>query len=84
MEKKTQKARKRLLAEVVSVSDSSTVKVKVERKMTHPLYKKIIKSHKGYLVNNTIEDIKIGDMVYIEEGKPASKKKSFTILKKVK
>lgn len=84
MEKTKVKTRKRLLGEVVSVTSEKTAKVRVERKMTHPLYKKIVKSHKHYLVNNDKADIKVGDNVYIVEGKPSSKKKTFNILKKVK
>lgn len=72
------------MGEIVSMSDEQTAKVKVERKMTHPLYKKIVKSHKYYLVNNNLKDIKIGDKVFIEEGSPSSKSKTFNLLKKVK
>ena len=83
MEKKI-KARKKLMGEVVSMTSESTAKIKVERKMTHPLYKKIIKSHKYYLVENSLKDIKVGDKVFIEEGSPSSRRKNFNILKKVK
>ena len=83
MEKKI-KARKKLMGEVVSMTSESTAKIKVERKMTHPLYKKIIKSHKYYLVENSLKDIKVGDKVFIEEGRPSSRRKNFNILKKVK
>jgi len=84
MEKKVQKSRKKLLGTVIKITDKTTAKVRVERKMTHPLYKKIVESHKRYLVNNTLEGVKVGDRVYIEEGRPLSKKKIFNILKKVK
>ena len=69
---------------VISMTSETTAKIEVERKMTHPLYKKIVKSHKYYLVNNTLKDIVVGDRVYIEEGSPSSKKKIFNMLKKVK
>jgi small subunit ribosomal protein S17 len=81
---KIQKARKKLLGEVTAVDSGKTLKVCVERKMTHPLYKKIIKSHKNYLVNYTGSEIVVGDNVMIEEGRPTSKKKCFNLLKKIK
>lgn len=84
MENKKIKAKKKLMGEVISMTSESTAKVRVERKMTHPIYKKIVKSHKKYLVNNTVKDIKVGDMVFIEEGSPSSKKKIFNILKVAK
>ena len=79
-----QRARKKLLGEVIAVDEGKTLKVRVERKMTHPLYKKIIKSHKNFLVNYIGIEIAIGDKVMIEEGKPTSKKKCFNLLKKIK
>jgi len=78
-----QKARKKLLGKVVAANGINTLKVRVERKMTHPLYKKIIKSHKTYMVNYEGTDIKIGDNVMIEECRPISKNKVFNLLKKV-
>lgn len=73
---------KRLQGTVVSLSSENTVLVRVERKFSHPLYKKIIAQHKKYTVHNEIEDIKVGDIVTIEEGKPVSKRKTFYLIKK--
>jgi len=77
------KAKKKLSGIVTKVQGANTAKVRVERKMTHPLYKKIIKSHKSYLVENGLSDIVPGDVVIIEECSPKSKNKTFKILKKI-
>ena len=77
------KARKKLMGKVTSIQNEKTLRVRVERKMTHPLYKKIVKSHKKYLVENDISDLIVGDVVVIEECSPRSKNKNFKILKKV-
>lgn len=75
-----QKHRKTLKGEVVKVIDDFTVKVEVERKQPHPLYKKIIKSHKTYLVDASNNEVNVGDYVTIEECKPKSKSKTFKLI----
>lgn len=76
--------RRVLTAEVLNVSNSVTVKVKVERKFPHPKYMKIIKTHKSYLAHIS-EDITVekGDIVLIGEIKPISKRKKWAILEKI-
>lgn len=83
MENLVSKNRKKLQGEVVKLSSTNTIKVKVETKYTHPLYKKIIKEHKSYLVHCTDSDVKVGDIVQIEEGRPLSSSKSFYFIKKI-
>lgn len=74
---------KKLQGIVNSVSGEKTIRVRVETKFAHPLYKKIVKDHKNYLVHSDVEDIKIGDKVMIQEGKPISKKKKFYLINKI-
>ena len=77
-------AKKKLSGVVVSMKSAKTIKVNVENKMMHPIYKKIIKQHKDYLVHYEGKDeLQIGDRVMIEEGKPISKSKTFYFLKKI-
>lgn len=78
-----QASRKKLQGEVIKLSSTNTIKVLVETKSIHPLYKKIIKEHKKYLVQCTDADVKVGDKVQIEEGKPVSSSKSFYFVKKI-
>jgi len=45
----------------------------------HPLYKKIIKKKKKFLVHDEYEKCKVGDVVRIIETKPISKRKCWRI-----
>jgi small subunit ribosomal protein S17 len=66
---------------VTKVVDTKTVKVEVENKKAHPLYGKIIKSHKRYLVDANGKTVTVGDKVIIEECSPISKNKKFKLIK---
>tara|TARA_B100001758_G_C17814707_1_gene306234 strand:- start:225 stop:470 length:246 start_codon:yes stop_codon:yes gene_type:complete len=70
---------KRLLSGVVVSSHSKTIVVEVTRRVKHKLYKKIIKRTKKYHAHDENNDHKIGDMVTIQESRPISKIKSWTI-----
>lgn len=82
MEQKVKQNRKRMKGVVIKLSSAKTIKVKVETVSKHPLYKKIIRSHKSYLVHCEDDTIKLNDKVMIEEGSPVSTKKTFYLLKK--
>lgn len=75
---------KSLIGEVVSTKMQKTVVVKVERKIKHPFYRKIIIRHKKYKVHNEDLELKQGDMVVIKETRPISKEKHFMVAEKVK
>lgn len=75
---------KSLIGEVVSTKMQKTVVVKVERKIKHPFYRKIITRHKKYKVHNEDLELKQGDMVVIKETRPLSKEKHFIVTEKVK
>lgn len=72
---------KRILQGVV-VSDKAdkTITVKVERRLAHPKYKKIISVSKKYAVHDEENRYKTGDNVKIEECRPISKNKSWVAL----
>lgn len=74
---------KRVLTGVV-VSDKTekTVVVKVERKVRHPLYGKIIRRSKKYHAHDESNACKEGETVRIEECAPVSKLKSWRVLDK--
>jgi len=73
---------KRILnGKVVKKSGDKTVSVLVTRQTTHPIYKKIIRVSKKYLVHNTDNTISVGENVKIQETKPLSKNKSWEIIK---
>lgn len=68
---------------VVSDKGEKTVIVKVERRLTHPLYKKTIRRSKRYAAHDEANQYKVGDMVRIEECRPMSKTKTWTVVDKV-
>ena len=70
---------KRLLSGVIVSAHSKTIVVEVTRRVRHKLYKKIIKRTKKYHAHDENNDHKIGDMVTIQESRPISKIKSWTI-----
>ena len=65
---------------VVSDKENKTIKVMIERKYQHPLFKKVVKSKKKYSAHDENNKFKIGDKVSIVECKPHSKNKKFEVL----
>ena len=71
---------KRLLSGlVVSSNSNKTIVVEVTRRVKHKLYKKIIKRAKKYHAHDENNSFKKGDTVTIEETRPISKLKSWTV-----
>lgn len=64
---------------VIGNKMKKTVTVLVERQVRHPLYKKIIKRRKKFLVHDEYEKCKLGDVVKIVETRPLSKKKRWRV-----
>lgn len=72
---------KRILqGEVVSNKSTQTVTVKVERRVTHPVYKKVIIKSKKYHAHDELSKCQIGDFVSIQECAPISKTKSWQVI----
>ena len=69
---------------VVSDKPNKTITVLVERKYTHPVLKKVIKSKKKYNAHDENNTYKNGDKVTIIESKPFSKNKKFQVMENVK
>ena len=69
-----------LTGTVVSDKTDKTVVVKVERKVKHPLYGKIIRRSKKYHAHDEANSAKVGDVVWIEETAPISKNKRWTLV----
>jgi small subunit ribosomal protein S17 len=65
---------------VVSDKNDKTVVVRVERRFTHPLLKKTIRRSKKYHAHDEGNAHKVGDQVSIEETKPISKNKRWTVV----
>ena len=65
---------------VVSDKGNKTVTVLVERRFTHPLFKKTVRRSKKYHAHDEENACKVGDQVRIEESRPLSKTKSWIVL----
>ena len=72
-----------LTGTVVSDKGDKTVVVRVERRVKHPLYGKIIKLSKKYHAHDAANEFHIGEIVRIEECAPISKLKSWTVLDRI-
>ena len=70
-----------LIGTVVSDKTDKTVVVKVERKVKHPLYGKIIRRSKKYHAHDETNEFAIGDIVWLEEHRPISKLKRWTVVR---
>ena len=65
---------------VVSDKQDKTVVVSVERQVMHPVYKKFVKKSKKFAAHDENNQYKVGDHVSIEECRPISKNKSWTVI----
>jgi small subunit ribosomal protein S17 len=68
---------------VVSDKGDKTVVVLVERRVMDPVYKKFIRRSKKYAAHDENNSFKIGDAVSIEECRPVSKNKRWTVISPV-
>ncbi len=72
-----------LVGTVVSDKMQKTVVVSVERKFRHAKYAKVIMRHKKYKAHVAEGGYAVGDLVEIQEIRPASHEKRFTVIKKL-
>jgi len=68
---------------VVSDKGDKTVVVRVERRVKHPLYGKIIKLSKKYHAHDAANEVRAGEIVRIEECAPISKLKSWKVVDRI-
>lgn len=66
---------------VVSDKNDKTIVVEVERRFTHPLFKKTVRRSKKYHAHDEANAHKVGDKVWIEECRPISKNKRWLVTK---
>ena len=72
-----------LIGKVVSDKMDKTVTVLVERHVKHPLYGQIIVRTAKYHAHDEANQAKAGDTVEIQEGRPISKTKAWTLTRVV-
>ena len=72
--------RRILQGTVTSDKNAETVTVLVERRFTHPVMKKTVRSTKKYRAHDPKNQFKTGDTVQIQECAPISKTKRWMVL----
>ena len=83
MANETRNVRKTRTGVVVSDAMDKTVVVSVERRITHPVYGKIMRRSKKYYAHDENNEAKKGDKVSIEETRPLSKTKRWRLFEVV-
>lgn len=72
-----------LTGTVVSDKADKTVVVRVERRVKHPLYGKIIRLSKKYHAHDAANEFHVGEIVRIEECAPVSKLKTWKVVDRI-
>lgn len=80
----SQSLKRTLVGKVVSDKMEKTVTVLIERHVRHPLYNKIIMRSNKYHAHDETNQAKAGDTVEIQEGRPISKTKAWTVTRVLK
>lgn len=74
-----QSSKRTLIGKVVSDKMDKTITVLIERHVKHPLYGKIITRSNKYHAHDESNQAKAGDIVEIQEGRPISRTKAWTM-----
>lgn len=74
-----QKRQRTATGKVVSNKMTDTITVKVERRVRHPLYKKVVTKSSKLHAHAPGNDCQIGDVVTVAEIRPVSKTKTWEL-----
>ncbi|MYM65167.1 30S ribosomal protein S17 [Pseudomaricurvus sp. HS19] len=77
----TDKLVRQVTGKVVSDKMDKTVTVLIERRVKHPIYGKYVSKSSKLKAHDENNECKAGDVVTIEETRPLSKSKSWTLVK---
>ncbi len=85
MTQPTQEAvpRKERVGEVISDKMTKTIVVRVQRRVAHPRFKKIITRYSKHYAHDEAELAGVGDTVRISESRPLSKLKRWNLVEVV-
>lgn len=75
----TSTGRKILVGQVVSTKMAKTIVVEVERQKAHPLYRRVVSRSKKFYAHDETQTAHMGDVVRIEETRPLSRLKRWTL-----
>ncbi len=71
---------RQLTGVVISDKADKTITVKIERKVKHPTYGKIMTRSTKVHAHDELNSAKIGDLVTVQECRPLSKSKTWMLL----
>ena len=77
-------ARKERTGEVLVSKMQKTIVVRVERRVPHPKFKKIVRVHKKFYAHDEKNEAQPGDRVLIRETRPMSKLKRWELVSVIK
>src|ERR1700744_2803872 len=80
----TKPARKERTSEAMASKMDKTIVVRVERRVPHPKFKKIVRVHKKFYAHDEKGEAKAGDRVLIRETRPMSKLKRWELVSVLK
>ena len=66
---------------VVSDKQDKTIVVRVERRYTHPVMKKTVRTSRTFHAHDEKNEYSVGDLVRIEEHRPISKLKRWAVVR---
>jgi small subunit ribosomal protein S17 len=72
--------RRTKVGRVVSDKMDRTVVVSVERLRRHPIYKRVVRLSSKFKAHDEENSAKVGDTVRIEESRPLSRQKRWTVV----
>lgn len=75
--------RKERVGEVISNRMTKTIVVRVERRYSHPKFKKVVTGYKKFYAHDDKSEAKVGDRVRIRETRPLSKTKRWLLIEVV-
>ena len=67
------------VGQVISTNMQKTIVVQVERRVPHPLYRRIVSQRKKFHAHDETGEARVGDRVTITECRPLSKTKSWKL-----
>ncbi len=73
---------KKVILKGIVISDkmNKTILVRIERKVRHKKYKKIVRRYTKYFVHDECNKCKVGDIVTFKEVAPISKNKNWILI----
>lgn len=83
-EAKAQGHKQEKVGRVVSTKMRKTIVVEVERRVPHPLYKKIVTRRKKFYAHDEQQAARVGDVVRIIESRPLSRLKRWRLVEIVR